>query len=78
MIGDFDTLVWYKIESDGYPPKIDDDHQLIGLDAQEEIRAIFCIDKSFIGYIVDPLSHWMIVPKPKVIPQEEYKFTKLN
>jgi hypothetical protein len=57
---------WYQLV-DGMPPSISEDEQLIVVDAQGEIRPALLIQGTFIGYIVEPISHWMIVSKPEGI-----------
>jgi len=57
--------LWYSLAEDGYPPEIADDEGLIVSDAHGEIRAAYHIAGCFVGYIVEPVTHWMIISKPE-------------
>jgi hypothetical protein len=58
-------LTWYELAVDGAPPELTEDEQLIVTDGQGEIRPAFLIQGVFIGYIVEPVTHWMIISKAR-------------
>lgn len=52
---------WYSLAEDGYPPELADDEALIVSDRDGEIRSAYHIAGMFVGYIVEPVTHWMII-----------------